>query len=154
MSPKPDLETIWAKISSITSVDERRTLIYKDSKSKRPKFKVLTKEDPYRLFELLGGDKSNIITTNWACEYTYEDYIEWHGYDYDKREAKHWKLEEQSIKHAHDTGHWYVTGICTIEGPDGIELSFEFAFCEGYLDGIIGTPYNQEKHGRHGIEFG
>ena len=38
-----------------------------------------------------------------------------------------------------------------INGPHGIELEFEF--CEGYLDGIIGTPYNKAEHGNHGIIF-
>ena len=68
-------------------------------------------------------------------------------------EKENWDLEEKSIERAHDTGHWYVTGTSTIEGPNGIELEFEFEFCEGYLDGIIGTPYNEDEHRNHGIEF-
>jgi hypothetical protein len=154
MAQKRDLEALWAEISSNASVDERRNLIYSDIETKKPKFKVLAEEDPYRLFNLLEGDEADICRTNWAYEYTYEDYAEDNGLDYDEEEADNWDLEKESIQHAHDTGHWYVTGICTIEGPDGIELPFEFAYSEGYLDGIIGTPYNQEKHGRHGIEFG
>jgi hypothetical protein len=154
MVQKRDLETLWTEISSITSVDERRTLVYNDTESKKPKYKVLAEEDPYRLFNLLEGDEADICKTNWAYEYTYDEYVDDNGLDYDEEEADNWDLEEQSIQHAHDTGNWYVTGICIIEGPDGIELSFESAFCEGYLDGIIGTPYNEMRHGGHGIEFG
>ena len=40
-----------------------------------------------------------------------------------------------------------------IEGPNGIELEFEFEYNEGYLDGILGTPYNVTQHGNHGILF-
>ena len=154
MAKQQDLEPLWAEISSIASVDERRTLIYNDSEFRRPKYKVLAEHDPYRLFNLLEGDEANISTSNWAYDYTYEEYVEDNDLEYDEDEAEGWDLEEQSVQRAHDTGNWYVTGICIIRGTDDVELPFEFAYSEGYVDGIIGTPYNQEKHGRHGIEFG
>lgn len=127
--------------------------IYNDVQSKSRKYQILVKKDPRRLFDILGGDDSEITTSNWAFPYSYEDYILENGNEYDVHEAKEWDLEEKSIEHAHDTGHWYVTGICIIEGPDHMELAFEFEYCEGYLGSIIGTPYNASEHGGHGILF-
>jgi hypothetical protein len=40
-----------------------------------------------------------------------------------------------------------------IEGLNNIELEFEFDYCDGLLDRIIGTPYNENEHGNHGILF-
>ncbi len=45
----------------------------------------------------------------------------------------------------------YVTGTCVIHGPNNTKLDFEFSFIEGYVDEIIGTPYNADKHGKHRI---
>ena len=73
--------------------------------------------------------------------------------EYDSTVADNWNLEEKSINHAHETGHWYVTGTCKIYGPADIKLQFEFEFCEGYIDGIIGTPYNEDEQDNHGIVF-
>lgn len=153
MAQSQNLEILWAELSSIENIDDRKVIIYNDKESISPKYKLLAEEDPQRLFELLGGDDSDIYTQNWAFEYSYEDYIEEYGIDYDPKEADAWDLEEKSIEHAHDTGFWYVTGTCAIEGPNDIELEFEFEYCEGYLDGIIGTPYNDSEHGNHGINF-
>ena len=147
------MEKLWAEIESIKNLEERVILIHKDITENINRYKVLGEENPYRLFELLGGDDSEILTTNWAFEYTYEEYIDEYEIEYDLKEKENWDLEEKSIERAHDTGHWYVTGTSTIEGPNGIELEFEFEFCEGYLDGIIGTPYNEDEHRNHGIEF-
>jgi hypothetical protein len=147
------MEKLWAEIESIKNLEERVIVIHKDITDNINRYKVLAEENPYRLFELLGGDDSSILTKNWAFEYTYEDYIEENDIEYDSKEKENWDLAEKSIERANDTGHWYVTGTSTIEGPDGIEFEFEFEFCDGYLDGIIGTPYNEDQHGNHGIEF-
>ena len=148
-----EIEILWLELTSISNIDDRRVAIYNDTKSKTPRYKVLAEENPHLLFELLGGDDSELDTMNWAFEYSYKDYIEEYDIEYDSTEADGWDLEEKSIEHAHDTGHWYVTGTCVIVGPNNIELEFEFEYCEGYLEGIIGTPYNLEEHGNHGILF-
>jgi hypothetical protein len=146
-------EVLWSELSSLNNIDERVVAIYKDIMSDIRKYQILAEEEPQRLFELLGGSDSEITTSNWAFQYSYEDYIQENDIEYDANEANEWDLEEKSIEHAHDSGHWYVTGICKIEGPDNVELEFEFECCEGYLDGIIGTPYNESEHGDHGILF-
>jgi hypothetical protein len=146
-------DKLWLELTSIESIDERIIAIHKDTKSTSPKFQILAEENPQLLFELLGGDNFEINTNNWAFEYTYENYIQEYDIEYDSAESSEWDLEEKSIEHAHDTGYWYVTGTCVIEGPNNIELEFEFEYCEGYLDGILGTPYNLSEHGTHGIHF-
>jgi hypothetical protein len=153
MKQEDKIELFWSELKSIKNIEDRIVTIHKDIQSDSPKYQILAKENPHRLFELLGGDDSEITTSNWAFEYTYEDYIGENDIEYDANEAKEWDLDEKSIEHAHDTGHWYVTGTCIIEGPEDIELEFEFEYCEGYLDAIIGTPYNQTEHGNHGILF-
>ncbi|MDA8980018.1 hypothetical protein N9G63_03140 [Chitinophagales bacterium] len=153
MTQENKIELLWSELTSIDNIDDRKMTIYKDVQSNSRKYQILAEEDPNRLFEILGGDHSEITTSNWAFEYSYEDYIQENDIEYDVNEANEWDLEEKSIEHAHDTGHWYVTGTCIIEGPDNIELEFEFEYCEGYLDGIIGTPYNESEHGDHGILF-
>jgi hypothetical protein len=146
-------ELLWSELSSINNIDDRIVAIYKDIQSDLRKYQILAEEEPQRLFELLGGSDSEITTSNWAFEYSYEDYIQENDIEYDANEANEWDLEEKSIEHANDSGHWYVTGICIIEGPNNVKLEFEFEYCDGYLDGIIGTPYNETEHGDHGILF-
>jgi hypothetical protein len=153
MKQKTEMEKLWTEIESIKNIKKRVILIYKDISDNINRYEGLSEEDPYRLFELLGGDDSDLTTTNWAFEYTYKEYIEENDIEYDPTEERKWDLEEKSIQKAHDTGNWYVTGTSVITGPNGIELDFEFAFCEGYLDGIIGTPYNEAEHGNHGFKF-
>ena len=154
MKKKIDLEKLWEELESITNIDERVILIHRDIIDNEKRYKVLAEKNPYRLFELLGGDESKISTRSWAYEFTYDDYIELMDLEYDSKEEKKWNLNEKSIERAHDTGNWLVTGTCLIEGPNDIILKFEFEFCEGYVHGIIGTPYNVEKHGNYGIKFG
>ena len=153
MAEENNIELLWSELTSIDVIDDRKIAIYKDVQSNFRKYQILAEEDPHRLFEILGGDDSEITTSNWAFEYSYEDYIQENDIEYNENEANEWDLEGNSIKHAHDTGNWYVTGICIIKGPYNIELVFEFEYCEGYLDGIIGTPYNESEHGGHGILF-
>ena len=147
------LDSLWEEISSIGKIEERRIKIFDDLRSSNFKFKGLAEEDPYRLFQLLGGDENKIETNNWAFEYEYEDYVDEYGVEFDENEFKEWKLEERSIQRAHDSGFWYVTGISNIRLQNGDELPFEFQYTEGYLDGIIGTPYNKSQHGNHGLLF-
>ncbi|WP_374506143.1 hypothetical protein [Flavobacterium sp.] len=153
MSQKKNIEKLWCELILMENINDRRALIHNDVKIKNPKYQILAKDDPYRFFELLGGDESEINSNNWAFKYTYEDYIEENDIEYDHKEADGWNLEEKSIEHANDTGHWYVTGTCMIESPNNIKLEFEFDYCDGLLDKIIGTPYNVKEHGNHGILF-
>ncbi len=153
MTQENKIERLWSELTSISNIDDRIVAIWTDIKSDLRKYQILAEEDPHRLFELLDGNESKIIMSNWAFEYSYEDYIQKYDIEYDANDANEWDLEEKSIEHAHNSGHWYVTGICKIDGPNNIELEFEFEYCEGYLDGIIGTPYNKSEHGDHGILF-
>jgi hypothetical protein len=142
---KSDLEIIWSKLESIDSTDRIRQLIHDDVKSKKPVFKILSETDPQRLFVLLGGDNFEIEMNNWAFEYTYEQYISDYDIEYDEAEALTWDIEEKSIENAIESGHWYVTGTCVINEPEGVEFEFEFGYSDGYPDGIIGTPYKKWK---------
>jgi hypothetical protein len=142
---KSDLEIIWSKLESIDSTDRIRQIIHDDVKLKKPVFKILSETDPQRLFVLLGGDDFEIEMNNWAFEYSYEQYISDYDIEYDEAEAMSWDVEEKSIENAIESGHWYVTGTCIINKPEGVELEFEFGYSDGYLDGIIGTPYKHWK---------
>lgn len=153
MSQENKIELLWSELTLMNDVDDRKLAIYSDAKNNFHKYKILAEEDPHRLFEILGGNDSEVTTSNWAFEYSYEDYILENDIEYDVNDANDWNLEGKSIEHAHNTGHWYVTGTCVIEGPENIKLVFEFEYCEGYFNGIIGTPYNECEHGNHGIEF-
>ena len=51
------------------------------------------------------------------------------------------RMEAESIEKAHDSGHWFVTGISNLEGLKGEKIFFELEYAEGYFEGIIGvTP--------------
>ena len=154
MTQENNIELLWSELTSMDNFDDRRVAIYNDIQSNLRKYQILAEKAPYRLFKILGGDDSEITTSNWATEYNYDDYIEENSVEYEEDEEDEWDLEEESIKHAHNTGHWLVTGICIIKGPDNIELEFEFDYCEGYLSGIIGTPYYKANPKYHGILFG
>jgi hypothetical protein len=150
---QPTTDELCKELESTDSIDKLIELIDNDSRKEKARFKILADADPQRLFELLGGDEFEISTKNWALEYTYEDYINENGLHFDKEQAKKWNLEQESINHAHETAHWYVTGICSIKGANGLELNFEFEYCEGYVAGIIGTPYDEENKRSHGFIF-
>jgi hypothetical protein len=92
MTQENKIELLWSELTSIKSIDDRIVAIYKDIQSDSRKYKILAKEDPNRLFELLGGDDSKIKTSNWAFEYTYEDYIQVNDIEYDENEANEWDL--------------------------------------------------------------
>ena len=148
-------EKKWKELESINDISERIRIVYRDTKLKRSKFKKITEDNPIRMFELLGGKITDVYrTSNWAPEFSYEDYIEEQELEYDDQEAKNWDLEKESIKRAIDLGFYFVTGFCEIKGQDKEELYFEFDYLEGYVDSIIGTPYNTNHQGNvHGIEF-
>ncbi len=148
------IEILWSELEDLKNFEERIKIIHQDITENNKRYELLAKEDPYRLFKLLGGDETEIWTVDWALEYTYQEYIEENDFEYDTEEEKKWDLKGESIRRALDSGFWYVTGTSIIEGPNGIELEFEFEYCEGYLDGIIGTPYNIKEHGNHGFSFG
>jgi hypothetical protein len=148
-----NIPLLWQTLLAIDSIEERKVLIYTDTLRQRRKLMVLAKEDPFRLFELLGGEDEVVELQNWANEYTYEEFIEDNGLKYSQAKAKKWNLEKESIAHAHELGYWSVTGVAIIEGPNGIELPFEFSYSEGYRDDIIATPYNFVKDRKYGIPF-
>ena len=150
---KSDLEIIWSKLESIGSIDRIREVIQEDVKLKKPAYKILSETDPQRLFDILGGNDFEIEMNNWAFEYPYEQYISDYDIEYDEVEALNWDVEEKSIENAMETGHWYVTGTYTINEPDGVELEFEVGYSDGYLDGIIGTPYSKWKEDENMFYF-
>jgi hypothetical protein len=64
MSQKHKIEILWSEFTLIENINDRRVLIHSVVKNKRPKYQILAKDDPYRFFELLGGDKSEINSNN------------------------------------------------------------------------------------------
>ena len=149
-----EIEKLWDEISSKHDLKERIMIIHSDIVNDKNKFKPLAEEDPYRLFKLLGGDALDATRSNWAFEYTYENYIEDYDIEFDSKEAESWDIEERSIERAHDIGYWYVTGIVSLDVDESSSLLFEVEFAEGYFDGIIGTPYDQGIGSKcYGIEF-
>jgi len=152
MNEKED--SLWLELIEIENLVDRRSLIFNDILSGIKRFELLAIKNPYKFFELLGGDDSDSMKYNWAFEYTYENYIEEYDEEYDEKASYDWDVEEKSIERAHDTGHWYVTGVVILEGLKGEKLAFELEYTEGYFDGIIGTPYNTDENGKdHGIYF-
>lgn len=145
----------WVELTSLESIDDRIHLIYHDIQSGEFKYQELAAENPLRLFELLGGNTSEVeITHKWASEYTYQNYIEYNDLEYEVIEAKKWDLDQKSIEQAEETGYYYCTGRITLENNKGEDLEFEFEFCERYLDAIISTPYDLNKEEiSHGIIF-
>lgn len=145
----------WEDLTSLESIDDRIHLIYHDIQSSEFKYQELAVGNPLRLFEMLGGNTSEVeITHKWASEYTYQMYIEDNDLDFEEIEAKNWKLEQKSIEQAEETGHYYCTGRISLGNNKGEDLEFEFEFCEGYLEAIISTPYNLNiVEVEHGIYF-
>jgi hypothetical protein len=149
------MEHLWQSLEQIEDINDRIRLIYEDIQSGKNKFKDITLENSYKLFKLLGGNTSDVeVTSNWAIEYTYEEYIDENGLEFDAGEAAQWDLEGMSIERADETGHYYQTGLFIIVGPGNIKLPFEFDFCEGYVDALIGNPYDTDEDGNtHGIYY-
>ena len=141
------MDILWSRLEAFGSKDRIRKEIYDDVKLENPVFKILAESDPHRLFNLIGGNDFDIEMNNWAFEYEYENYVSNNDLEYNEDDELDWDLEEKSIERALEIGHWYVTGTCIINKPQDVELEFEFSYCDGYLDSIIGHPYSpwQEK---------
>jgi hypothetical protein len=145
---------LWKELIEVENISDRRSLIFNDVHSKNQRYKILAETDPFRLFEILGGDESEAVRYNWAFKYTYEDYLEDEDAEYDQNEKKNWDLEEKSVQRSIDSGYYYITGGLIIEGAKGEELEFELQYTEGYFDGIRATPYGAiEDDNEHGIMF-
>ncbi len=173
MSTAKDSEELLNELLSIDDIEKRKEIIFNDISKRNPKYKIIAQDDPYKLFDALGGDEDEVIRThNWAYEYTFNDFLTEqidNGYEFDedtfegtkeewKEYQNHLNLlrekfdeKEESIKRANDTGNYYVTGLYEIKGKNNIILPFEWDFCEGYLESIIGTPYDTPKD--HGYSF-
>lgn len=136
------IELLWSELLQIDNIDKRKEIIYHDTFKSKPIYRVLAEQNPSRLFEIIGGDFSDVEKKNQATLYTYSDYIDEYDAEYDSDEEAEWDDEAKSIEHANETGQWEIIGVCTIEGPNQIKLIFEFNYCEGYIDGIKSTPYN------------
>lgn len=139
MSKEQKIELLWSELMSIENIYDRRAFIYQETKKKKPKYKILADEEPYRLFEFLGGDESKVDNLKkWVWEYTNDDYTEENDMEYDSVEANNWDVEEKSIEHAIENwSNYSLTGTVVILGPNNIELEFEFDFTEGCIEGII-----------------
>jgi len=154
MNKKFDLNNLWLELTKIKDFETLRSMIYKDSSSKNNRYKLIADDDPLRFFELLGGDEAEAERFNWAYEYTYKDYINEYGINYNKSDEKSWDLENKSIENANDTGYYYVTGVVILKGLKGEKIAFELEYTDGYFDKIIGTPYDTDEFGNeHGIYF-
>ena len=151
MNEKED--SLWLELIEIENIVYRRSLIFNDINSGNNRFELIAENDPFRLFELLGGDEADSIKNNWAFKYTYENYLEEEDKEYVEKEANEWDVDEKSIERAHESGHWYVTGEVILEGLKGEELFFELQYTEGFFDSLISTPYNYNDTKDHGILF-
>jgi len=175
-----EIQDLWDEFLSIESEEDRRRVIFKDAKKRKPKFKILADQSPWDFFIELGGIESDIVPTdNWAFEYTYEDWVDEYGEeeeeideeerkrreenedwedDYEPKKTQReleWDLEKESIKHAEETGHWLQTCLCSLEGPGDVSLPFIFGFTEGEFDGsVLENPYTTENGNEsYGIPF-
>ena len=153
---KPEIRELNDELLAIEDIEARIKLIFEDVKSDNPKYKKLADSNPKQFFKILGdkiSDLDDIEPTNyWAFEFTYKDYIEENFEDYNEEDSKKWNLVEESIKRAYETDNWYVTALYILSGAGGIQLPFEFDFCEGIIDDVIGHPYNTPISGNtHGV---
>jgi len=153
---KPEIRELTDELLAIEDIEARMKLIFEDVKSDNLKYKKVADSNPKQFFKIVGGnldDIEDIEPTNyWAIEFTYKDYIENNFEDYNEEDSKKWNLVEESIKNADETGNCYVTALYILDSAGDIQLPFEFDFCEGIVDDIIGHPYNTPIIGNnHGI---
>ncbi len=145
---KNEIKELFEEISAIPEIEARKKIIFEDVKSDNPKFKKLADSNPKQFFKILGGKLSDVEPTNeWAIEFTYKEYIEENLEAYSEEDSKKWNMIEESKKRADETGNWYVTALYILSGAGDIQLPFEFDFCEGILDDVIGHPYNTPING-------
>lgn len=64
MTQEDKIELLWSELTSIKNIEDKIVAIHKDIQSDSRKYQILAEEDPQRLFELLGGDESEITTSN------------------------------------------------------------------------------------------
>ena len=136
-----NLDCLWEELSAINDKFKLRKKICNDIQSNENRYKPLAFDDPYRLFDLLGGDQNDAELINWARVYTYKEYINESEEFYNEEVESKWDIIKESSKRAEDTGYWYVTGVCILEAGDGCELKFVIGFTEGEVDEVIDTPY-------------
>jgi len=150
---KPEIRELSNELLAIEDIEIRIKLIFEDLKSDNPKFKKLAETNPKQFFKILGGKLSDVEPTHeWAIEFTYKDYIEENFEAYNEEVSMKWDLIEESKKRAYETDNWYVTALYILRGAGDIQLPFEFDFCEGIVDDVIGHPYNTPINGKtHGI---
>jgi len=150
---KQEIRELFDELLAIEDIEARMKLIFEDVKSDNPKFKKLAETNPKQFFKILGGKLSDIEPTHeWAIEFTYKEYIEENFEVYKEEDSKKWNLIEESKKRADETGNWYVTALYILSVAVDIQLPFEFDFCEGLIDDVIGHPYNTPISGKkHGI---
>ena len=140
---KQIMENLWSHLEQLSSTEQRLDIILNDIKNNTFLFRELASIDPQRLFELVGGDVSNVdVTHKWACEFTYQNYIDDYELEFNELEEASWNIEEKSIERAEEMGEYYCTGRVSISNKLNEEIEFEFEFCDGYLDRIIATPYD------------
>jgi hypothetical protein len=150
---KPEIQQLFDELLAIEDIEARMKLIFEDVKSDNPKFKKLAETNPKQFFKILGGKLSDVEPTHeWAIEFTYKEYIEENFEASKEEDSKKWNLIEESKKRADETGNWYVTALYILSGAGDIQLPFEFDFCEGLIDDVIGHPYITPISGKkHGI---
>ena len=141
---KSDLELIWNRLETFGSTDKIRKVIYMDVNSEEQVLKELAESDPNRLYNLLNGDEFELSVTEWAPEFTYEQYVNEYDVEFNELDKLNWDVEEKSIERATEDGYWLETGTCIIDKPDGVELRFEFNLTDGEPDIILATPYDED----------
>ena len=147
------MENLWSHIEQLSSTEERINIVVNDIKNNTFLYRELASIDPQRFFELVSGEISDVdVTHRWATEYSYHSYIDDYELEFNELEAKAWNIEEKSIERAEEMGDYYCTGRVSIFNKLKEELEFEFEFCDGYLDGLITTPYDfAVKNPQYGI---
>jgi hypothetical protein len=144
---------LFEELLSIKDIETRKKIIFEDIQTEFPKYKIIAETNPKKFFKILGGKLSEVEPTNeWAIEFTYKDYIEENCEVYNEDDSKKYNLIEESKNRAYETSEWIVTGQYILSGNGNIQLPFEFDFCEGFVDDVIGHPYNTPISGKkHGI---
>jgi len=140
-------EEALRQLLSFQNIQDRQNLILEDLRTELYNYKCLSSQNLFLFFELLGGNKEDIEPTHsWALEYTYDDFISDHIGDIPAVEDKFtWDLKKKSIDHAYATGIWYDTSLVDLFSKNDNHLYFEFDFCDGHLNDVIGNPYTLAK---------
>lgn len=54
------IELLWSELLQIDNIDKRKEIIYHDTFKSKPIYSVLAEQNPFRLFEIIGGDFSDV----------------------------------------------------------------------------------------------